>query len=315
MIHSYNNMQAFRFKPQLFERAWGGHALADKYGRIIPNPEQKYGESWEISDRPEANSIVAEGPLKGSSLHELWTTRKEELFGRGYDSYEQFPLLCKIIDATEELSIQIHPNEKAINKTGGEPKNEIWYIADSEQDARIYAGFKQGTTLEDIKKGLEDETLEVLLNQYHLGQGDSFYIPAGLVHAIGRNNVIFEIQQNSDTTYRLYDWGRKPERELHIEQSFQCLEGYDELEYAPRPSNTGCIADTPYFHISDIRLGKGQPIPISAPDRFSIVTVVEGTLALPTGLCKKGDFILVPANAKPFFADSEARILVTNCPV
>lgn len=305
-------MQAFRFQPRVFERVWGGHALNKIYGRAVPDPDALYGESWEICDRPEADLLVAEGELEGQSLHELWTTRREKIFGEGYSHFDRFPLLCKILDAHDNLSIQIHPQEEAVPVVGGECKNEIWYIADSTRDSLIYAGLREGKTHADVKRGIEDGTLPGLLNKYHLQHGDSFYIPAGTLHGIGPGNIIYEIQQNSDTTFRLYDWGR-PGRQLHIEESLECIKrAHGKTE--PRFASPGVLSDTPYFRIEETRIDEGEAVPLPDPSRFSIVVVVEGRLELPTGFCREGDFVLVPANATNFHAVGSARVLIVTCP-
>lgn len=305
-------MQAFRFQPRVFERVWGGHALSHVYGRPVPDPDALYGESWEISDRPEADSIAAEGRYEGMSLHELWTTRREIVFGPGYDSFERFPLLCKILDARENLSLQVHPDAEAAALLGGEPKNEIWYIADSEPGALIYAGLRDGVGPADVERAVIDHRLQELVNPYNLKHGDSFNIPAGLVHGIGAGNIIYEIQQNSDTTYRLYDWGREG-RELHVAQSLACIEGRD-LKAAPRLAAPGVLASTPWFQIEEIKLEADDTVPVADPAHFSIVVVVEGRLELPSGFCREGDFVLVPAHATAVHAVGDARVLIVTCP-
>lgn len=305
-------MQAFRFQPRVFERVWGGHALNRVYGRPVPDTEARYGESWEISDRPEADSIVAEGPLEGESLHQLWMTRREKIFGKGYESFDRFPLLCKILDAQENLSIQVHPDDKAAALLGGESKNEIWYIADSDRDSLIYAGLRDGVGVDDVRKGVEDNNLQTMLNRYHLQQSDSFYIPAGLIHGIGPGNIIYEIQENSDTTYRLYDWGRKG-RELHVEESLKCIEGRT-FDAAPRFASPGVLADTPFFRMEEIKVPSGEFVPLPDQNWFSIVVVLEGRIELPSGLCREGDFVLVPAQATNFHAVGDARVLTVSCP-
>ncbi len=221
-------------------------------------------------------------------------------------------MLCKILDARSHLSIQVHPGEETAKTVGGESKNEIWYVAAATPDALIYAGLKEGVTPPQVRRAVEQKNLQDLLNKYRLQAGDSFYIPAGLIHGIGPGNIIFEIQQNSDTTFRLYDWGREG-RELHIEESLRCIEG-DVPSSAPRFSSPGVLAETPWFTIEEISVPAGEFVPLPDQSRFSIIVVLEGRIELPTGLCREGDFILVPVMATNFHAVGDARVLAVSCP-
>ena len=201
-------MQPFRFHSIYQPRIWGGQSMRTMLGRELPDRETAYGEAWEISDRPEAMSIVKDGEWEGMSLHRLWEEHRQEIFGPGYERFPRFPLLCKILDARENLSVQVHPPERTAAARQGEVKNEIWYVLHASPDALIYGGMEENATLPDIRHAAETGQMEQLIRSTHLEPGEHLYIPAGLVHAIGAGHLIAEIQQNSDTTYRLYDWNR-----------------------------------------------------------------------------------------------------------
>ena len=201
-------MQPFRFHSIYQPRIWGGQSMRTMLGRELPDRETAYGEAWEISDRPEAMSIVKDGEWEGMPLHRLWEEHRQEIFGPGYERFPRFPLLCKILDARENLSVQVHPPERTAAARQGEVKNEIWYVLHASPDALIYGGMKENATLPDIRHAAETGQMEQLIRSTHLEPGEHLYIPAGLVHAIGAGHLIAEIQQNSDTTYRLYDWNR-----------------------------------------------------------------------------------------------------------
>ncbi len=316
-------MDAFRFYACLAERIWGGDQLI-QFRPTQPNvslsPDKTYGESWEISDRPDVNSIVRDGPLTGKTLHELWTTQRHALFGLGYEDFNRFPLLCKILDVRDNLSLQIHPPIETAKKWHGEVKNEIWYVASHTPGARIYAGLKNNSSDEEIRSAIQQGTLANLLQSYSLNDGDSLMIPSGLLHGIGAGHLIYEIQQNSDTTYRLYDWNRIDaegrSRELHLEQAFDSIREAGNPSSRPRLANLGILADTPFFRIEEVELHRNEPVAIPFADRFAILVDVQGSLDLGTGVTTQpGDFILMPIAAIPPVAVSgSVRLLIVTVP-
>ena len=174
-------MQPFRFHSIYQPRIWGGQHMRTMLGRELPNRETAYGEAWEISDRPEAMSTVREGEWEGMPLHQLWEERREELFGPGYERFPRFPLLCKILDARENLSVQVHPPECTAAARRGEVKNEVWYVLHADPDALIYGGMEETATLSDIRRAAETGQMEQLIRSTHLEKGEHLYIPAGLV--------------------------------------------------------------------------------------------------------------------------------------
>src|SRR6266481_7964214 len=216
------------------ERIWGSHRLASQFGKKLP-PTAMIGESWEIVDRPEAQSIVRNGPLRGRTLHELWTRDRDVIFGRVADT-SRFPLLVKLLDAHDTLSLQVHPPEKVAAKLGGEPKTEFWYVAFAIAGAKLLAGLRLAVTRDEFEKAVRDGTVADLVHTIPVQTGDSIFLPAGRFHGVGAGNLLVEIQQNSDTTYRVFDWNRidqatgKP-RQLHVDQA---LESIDFNDVAPK---------------------------------------------------------------------------------
>ena len=219
-------LDPFLFEPIYKDAIWGGERIAGMFHRTaVP---LRCAESWEISDRPEKMSRVAEGPFKGKTLHELVEQFGEDLLGRGRKD-SRFPLLIKIIDAREALSVQVHPSIDTAAPGLGEPKTEMWYVVEG---GPVYAGFKEPIDENRFRRAIKDHCVIDLIQKHQTKPGDAVYIPGGRVHAIGAGCVIIEVQQNSDTTFRIYDWNRlgaggKP-RSLHIEQAMQCIKFDDD---------------------------------------------------------------------------------------
>src|SRR2546427_778804 len=220
------------FHPLLKERVWGGRKLAEIYHKPLP-PGVPIGESWEISDRPGDVSVIANGPLAGKDLHWLIEQHAQELLGSAGLQHGRFPLLIKILDAEEKLSLQVHPPPEQAHELGGEPKTEMWYIADAAPGAELFVGLKRGVTREQFEQKIRDGSVEACVHRLNVHAGDAMFLPSGRLHAIGAGLVIFEIQQNSDTTYRVFDWNRlgldgKP-RALHVEESLASI-NFDDFE-------------------------------------------------------------------------------------
>ena len=216
------------FHPIFKERVWGGRKLEQLYQKNLP-PRAPIGESWEISDRPGDASVVANGPLAGKNLHWLMKNHARELLGDAKPAAgNRFPLLCKILDAREKISLQVHPPAHKTAELGGEPKTEMWFIADAAPDAELFVGLKRGVTRTEFEKKIQTGEVADCFHRIPVRAGDAMFLPGGRVHAIGAGVVIFEIQQNSDTTYRVFDWNRlgldgKP-RELHAAQSLASID-------------------------------------------------------------------------------------------
>lgn len=256
-------------------------------------------------------SIVKDGEWEGMPLHRLWEEHRQEIFGPGYERFPRFPLLCKILDARENLSVQVHPPERTAAARQGEVKNEIWYVLHASPDALIYGGMEENATLPDIRHAAETGQMEQLIRSTHLEPGEHLYIPAGLVHAIGAGHLIAEIQQNSDTTYRLYDWNRTDDsgrgRELHLEQALDSIGEFRELSQRP-----GYLTEMPYFTTKEYRLDKGEWFTQPDSSRFAVFTVLCGSVLWDGKTARKGEFILSPAGADAVTAAEAETVLLST---
>jgi mannose-6-phosphate isomerase len=319
---STSSTAILRFDPIFQTRVWGGRLLEEQLGKTLPDPTSPFGESWEISAREEADSTVASGPLKGKTLTELWQdpVLKEKLFGPRSPKVERFPLLCKILDAKDKLSIQVHPPAGVAERLGGEPKTEVWYIAHAEPGAELYVGVKPGVTEGSFHTALEKGTAERLVHAIPVKTGQHIFIPSGRLHAIGAGLLIYEIQQNSDTTYRVYDWNRtgldgKP-RDLHISESLQCID-FDDVEPKMDQAKWALLAECEHFRLEKHRVAPGHSLCDATERRFSIVTVVSGELSRDGETFQRGDFFIVTfgSNGELPLAGSEgAEVLLTAWP-
>ena len=302
-----------QFKPLYQERVWGGRALESFLGRKLPGTAP-IGESWELVDRPEAQSVVAGGPWAGKSLREVLAAHAAEIMGPAWPAARPFPILVKWLDCRDRLSVQVHPPAGLAREFGDEPKTENWYFAQTEKNAAVYAGLKAGVTRATFERAVADGTVDRCLEHLAVQAGDSLFIPSGTMHAIDAGNVILEIQQNSDTTYRAYDWGRvgldgKP-RALHVAQSLACLEANP----APAPRlvrGTGLLAQCPEFSLRRLELRAGETLAFARGEQARILSVVTGELA-GSGRLGRGDNVLLPyAGGFSFSARTAATVLVT----
>lgn len=305
-------MPVISFQPIYQERVWGGRKLETHYHRSLPQKDTPYGESWELSDRVGAQSITTSGPYEGETLHDLWTHHRDEIFGKYANS--RFPLLIKILDARQDLSLQVHPPQHLASQLNGEPKTEMWYIAHAEPGATIYVGLKEGTTREAFESALKNGTPDKLVHTIKPKSGDSIHIPSGRLHAIGAGLVIYEIQQNSDTTYRVFDWNRAGAdgklRELHIEESMQCIDFEDFEPRMDTPTNN-TLAKCPFYKVDKFLLKRGETIQNPDTNKFSIITVVSGTLVEPCGKAhREGSFILLSVGEEKLVSISENTVLL-----
>lgn len=306
-------MEPILFHSLYQERVWGGRELERVFGRALPEVGVPYGEAWEIVDREEAQSVVASGEFAGLTLHDLWSTRREKLFGAGLEGCPRFPILIKILDARDDLSIQVHPPAELAAALGGEPKTEMWYIADCEPGAKLYVGLKRGVTREDFEQSIQDGTVADCVHAVTPQPGDSIFIRSGRLHAIGAGMLIFEIQQNSDTTYRVFDWNRlgldgKP-RQLHVAESLASLD-FGDFEPGMDPVVGGVLADCEYFRVDKMAVAAGETIANPQPDTFVILAVVDGMLTSPGGArMGPGTFALMPVGGCPLACLEAATVL------
>ena len=286
------------FQPIFIERMWGGRRLESEFHKKLP-PQKRIGESWEIVDRPEAQSVVADGPLRGRTLHELWTQQRDEIFGDVPD-VPSFPLLIKLLDAQEKLSLQVHPPETVASRLGGEPKNEFWYVAAAGPDAELFLGFLEPVTRDSFEQRLREGTVIDHVHRIAVQAGDAVFLPAGRVHAIGAGNLLIEIQQNSDTTYRVFDWNRTDPatgtaRDLHIAQAIQCINFEDVQPQLIQPQDDLLISDQSF----EIRKWNLDEVREAAPvGYFTIIYCLTGNLNCAEASLRPGEIFLVPAHSK-----------------
>ena len=300
----------FVFQPIFKDRIWGGRELERLYAKPIP-VSTPIGESWEISDRPGDASVITNGPLAGQDLRWLMENHAAEILGGARPAAAgRFPILCKILDAREKLSLQVHPPASKAAELKGEPKTEMWYIADAAPGASLYVGLKEGVTRAEFETKIADGTVADCFHRIPVQAGDTMFLPSGRVHAIGDGLVIFEIQQNSDTTYRVFDWNRlgldgQP-RELHIAQS---LASIDFADFAPGLVATPFITQAglgkrtlvtdPLFNVEAWQLSAGSKGDLK-PNKLQIIAVTTGTVEIKSGACSvhlaAGQFALIPAS-------------------
>lgn len=309
-----------QFQPIFKERIWGGEKLKTILNKPIIS--QITGESWELSTVEGDVSIVAKGILKGKSLLELINLYPKEILGlEVYKKFgKQFPLLFKYLDAKEDLSIQVHPNDALAQKRHHSfGKTEMWYIMYADADARIIAGFKQQSNPQEFLKHLKDQTLPDILNGIPVQEGDVFFLETGTVHAIGAGIVLAEIQQTSDITYRVYDWNRKDaqgnSRELHLDLALDAIH-YDMIpakkKYNRATNQSNPVVDCPYFTTTFLPLTGTVEIHKSGAS-FTVYMCVSGTFELlyegVVYAYRKGDTVLIPAAMTLFSLNGTASIL------
>ena len=304
------------FQPIFKERIWGGRELERLYAKKIP-AGKPIGESWEIVDRPEAQSVVRDGPLRGKILHDLWTHDRPAIFGDVRES-ERFPLLLKLLDAREKLSLQVHPPEEVAKILGGEPKTEFWYVAAADPEAELFVGLREPMTREEFKNALTGGTIANHVHKIRVKANDAMFLPAGRFHGVGAGNLLVEIQQNSDTTYRVFDWNRsdnseKP-RQLHVDEALQSIDFNDAAPNLVQPRGE-LLAKDDLFEIQKWNLS--EPREIASREQFVIVFCITGGIRCADIDLTPGDFFLVPASlqdrqVKPI--GSQASLLRVTIP-
>lgn len=305
------------FRPLYQERVWGGRVLETTLGRTLP-PERPIGESWEIVDRPEAQSVVADGTWAGLTLREVILKHGAAVMGPKWPKEKTFPILVKWLDCRERLSLQVHPPAAVAGELKGEPKTENWYIAASSLGAELIVGLKNGVTREQFEAAITTQTVETCVYHFPVAAGDSILVHSGQIHAIDAGNLILEIQQNSDTTYRVYDWGRlgldgKP-RQMHVAQSLRSIDWQD---FEPKPvraaPTSGVIADCPEFSIKRTVLGAGERLHLSGGEQPRLLSVVSGQVSVGGKNLEPGANALVPYGAAfAFTAETTSIVLVTE---
>lgn len=313
------------FQPIFKERVWGGRELERLFHKQLP-AVKPIGESWEISDRPGDVSVVVNGSFAGKTLRWLMENYSLEILGRARAAAEnRFPILCKILDARDKLSLQVHPPAAKAAELNGEPKTEMWFIADAGPRAELFVGLKRGVTRSEFEAKITAGAVAECFHRAPVRAGDAMFLPSGRVHAIGAELVIFEIQQNSDTTYRVFDWNRlgldgKP-REMHIAQSLASID-FNDFEPALVSSKFTAgdavrsrpIVRDPLFNVDNVEMKTGSRT-VLTENKLQILAVVRGRVEVQNEgnvvTLDAGQFCLIPAELEKtdVSAKAEASLL------
>ena len=308
------------FDPILKERIWGGTKLKTEFNKNITSDIT--GESWELSTVKGDVSVISNGKYEGKSLNELISEFPEEVLGaKIHEKFgTEFPLLFKFIDAREDLSIQVHPNDElAKERHNSFGKTEMWYVMQADEGARIVVGFKENSSKEEYVENLENKSLLSILKEVPVKAGDVFFLETGTIHAIGAGIVIAEIQQTSDITYRVYDWDRVDaegkSRELHIDLALDAI-NYNTTDtekiYSKEENKSNPVVNCPYFITNYFPVNGAVSVEKSG-DSFTVYMCMEGNFDLELNgnkwSYKKGDTILVPAAMKNFKLNGNAILL------
>jgi len=318
-------MEPIKFKPILKQTIWGGNRIAGFKHLDVDAPQT--GESWEVSGVKGHESIIANGPYKDKSLSEVIKELGHKLLG--VDNYKrfgsEFPLLVKFIDASQDLSVQVHPDDRIAKKYGLEHgKTEMWYMLDSAPEARIYCGLKEKITPEEYKKKVEDETICDAISVHQVKADDCFFIPAGRIHSIGKGCFLAEIQQTSDTTYRIYDFKRKDKdgnyRELHTKEAAECInynvESDYQTAYVPVKNQGVSLIRCEHFNTAVYDLDEPMTLDYSELDSFVIFIGIkgEGLFVDNEGnetILREGETMLVPATTETLRVSGTVKFLET----
>ena len=318
-------MELFKFEPLLKQTIWGGDKIVTF--KHLESDLDSVGESWEISGVPGDESVVANGEYKGKTLNEVLTEMKDKLVGA--DNYkrfgDRFPLLIKFIDARQDLSIQVHPDDETAHRQGKPMgKTEMWYVMDSDENASLKVGLKKKITPEEYAQMVEDDTICDALGNYKVKSGDCFFIPAGRIHAICSGSFIAEIQQTSDVTYRIYDYKRKDKngnyRQLHTKEAaeaidYTVLDNY-RTEYTPVKNEATPLVSCPLFTTAVYDLTEPMTLDYSELDSFVILIAVKGegsilTSSGDTYTFREGESVLLPATTDIVKVEGNIKFLET----
>lgn len=318
-------MQPLKFEPLLKQTLWGGDKIIPF--KNINSSLAQVGESWEISGVKGDETIIKSGPYQGRNLNEVVTELKEKLVGAdNYKEYgDHFPLLVKFIDACQDLSIQVHPNDEIAHRQGKERgKTEMWYVMKSEPDAKLRAGMKQEITSEEYKQMVENDTITDAIAEFSVKEGDCFFIPAGRIHSIGAGCFLAEIQQASDVTYRIYDFKRKDKngnyRQLHTQEAAESID-YNvysnyKTTYVPSQNQGVELVRCPYFSTAVYDLTEPMVLDYSELDSFIIFVGLSGKGNIVDNegneltLCA-GESILIPATTTTVKVSGSIKFLET----
>ncbi len=316
-----NMTTILQFTPIYQERVWGGRELENYLGRKLP-AAGPIGESWELVDRAEAQSCVVGGPWAGQTLRQVLEQNAAEIMGPAWPKARPFPILIKWLDCRDRLSVQVHPPASIAGRLGGEPKTENWYFGQTDAGAAVYAGLRAGVTRSSFEQAIAAGTVDQCLDRLAVREGDSLLIHSGTMHAIDAGNVILEIQQNSDTTYRVDDWGRlgldgKP-RALHVRESLECLSANlaSPVQLVRSDGDSAVLASCREFTIRRERLEAGARLDFRPGEQARILSVVAGAVETGSDFVQTlmlGDSALLPyGGGFSFVAKGKTVVLVTE---
>ncbi len=314
-------MKTVKLSPAFKDYLWGGTKLKTQFNKNCDL--EKVAESWELSTHKDGQSIVASGEFKGLNLSEYIEKQGADVLGKNAEKFDYFPILIKLIDAKDSLSIQVHPDDEYALKVEGEyGKTEMWYIVDCEEGAYLYYGFNRDITKEEYRERIENNTILEVLNKVNVKKGDVFFIKSGTVHAICSGILICEIQQNSNTTYRVYDYDRRDKdgnpRELHIEKAIEVSNTQKAPEIGGNTfidDKTAILADCDYFSVLKAEIS-GEREFIADENSFNSIIVLDGEgkiIEKGEGIgIKKGDSIFVPANTGKYIINGNMQVIISK---
>ena len=296
---SKDELYPLLFEPMYRETVWGGHKLADVIGRELPAEGGPYGEAWDICDREGAESVISNGPLAGTTLHELCQKLGSTYLIGDMARDKRFPLLVKIVDSGERLPLQVHPDENSARLlgNGAEAKTEMWYVLDAEPGSKIMVGIRPTATRHSFLERLSSPDVESVLQAFDSVPGDAYFVNAGRVHCFDAGVLLLDIQQNSNTDYLLNDWGI-PGQSLHVEQGLACIDFTDRSparitgvsDNAPRNRKYAIINRCPQFHCDELRLTGDWPDTTRSTRSFHLLTAISG----PVYVDVRGEITEIP---------------------
>lgn len=318
-------MYPIKLKPAFKDYLWGGTRLRDDFGKDCDF--DKIAESWELSCHKDGNSVVADGEFAGLTLAQYIEKKGKSVLGTNCEKFENFPILIKLIDAKDNLSVQVHPNNEYAQRVEGEyGKTEMWYVVDCDEGASLLYGFKHNITKEEFRERIENNTLLEVTNSVPVKKGDVFFIEAGTLHAIGKGILIAEIQQNSNTTYRIYDYGRvgadgKP-RQLHIDKAVDVTNLCPAKPYPQsEPVDMGGwtkkrLAKCEYFTVDVINVDTSAALEADKSSFVNILVLDGGCVLSSEGNdaveLKKGDSVFIPAGLGKFELTGKCSAVMTH---
>ena len=311
-----SNLNPVKLSPAFKDYLWGGVRLKSEFNKQCDL--DRVAESWELSAHKDGQSIVSDGDCKGLTLTEYVETIGREALGTASAKYDYFPLLIKLIDAKGDLSVQVHPSDAyALEHEGEYGKTEMWYVLDCDEGAALYYGFTRDVTREEYENAIKEGRLTEILNRVDVKRGDVFFIPAGTVHAIGAGILICEIQQNSNTTYRVYDYNRRDKdgnlRPLHVAKALEvsCLQKSPDLPATPDGADV-LLASCEYFEVRRLRIDGETTLTADTSSFISLMaTDGRGTLTYDGGSLPftKGDSLFIPAQSATFTISGQCELI------